>query len=194
MRIFLAGATGVIGSRLLPLLVAAGHAVTGTTRSADRAYVIEKAGGTPVVVDVYDVDALTAAVVESRPDLVMHQLTDLPDDAADIPARAVGNSRMRTEGTANLLAAARAAGGARVLAQSIAWTPPGRGDAVKWHEAAVLDAGGVVVRYGQLYGPGTYYKTKPPAHPRIQVSDAAQRTVPLVEAAPGVVVLADPED
>lgn len=194
MRIFLAGATGVIGSRLLPLLVAAGHAVTGTTRSADRAYAIEKAGGTPVVVDVYDVDALTAAVVESRPDLVMHQLTDLPDDAADIPARAVGNSRMRTEGTANLLAAARAAGGARVLAQSIAWTPPGRGDAVKWHEAAVLDAGGVVVRYGQLYGPGTYYETEPPAHPRIHASDAAQQTVPLVEAAPGVVVLADPED
>jgi hypothetical protein len=154
---------------------------------------IEKAGGTPVVVDVYDVEALTAAVVQSRPDLVMHQLTDLPDDAPDIPARAAANSRMRTEGTANLLAAALAAGGVQVLAQSIAWTPPGRGDAVRWHEAAVLDAGGVVVRYGQLYGPGTYYETEPPAHPRIHVRDAAQRTVPLVEAAPGVVVLADPE-
>jgi uncharacterized protein YbjT (DUF2867 family) len=193
VRIFLAGATGVIGSRLLPLLVAAGHDVTGTTRSAERAGMIEKAGGTPVVVDVYDVDALTA-VGESRPELVIHQLTDLPDDAADIPARAAGNSRMRTEGTANLLAAALTAGGARMLAQSIAWTPPGRGDTVKWHEAAVLDTGGVVVRYGQLYGPGTYYETEPPAHPRIHVSDAAQRTVPLVEAAPGVVVLADPED
>lgn len=194
MRIFLAGATGVIGSRLLPLLVAAGHDVTGTTRSAKRAGMIEKAGGAPVVVDVYDVEALTAAVVESRPELVMHQLTDLPDDAAEIPARAGANSRMRTEGTANLLAAALAAGGARMLAQSIAWTPPGRGEAVAWHEAAVLDAGGVVVRYGQFYGPGTYYETKPPAHPRIHVIDAAQRTVPLVEAASGVVVLADPED
>lgn len=194
MRIFLAGATGVIGSRLLPLLVAAGHDVTGTTRSAERASMIEKAGGTPVVVDVYDVEALTAAVVESRPDLVMHQLTDLPDDASDIPARAAANSRIRTEGTANLLAAARTAGGVRMVAQSIAWTPPGQGDAVAWHEAAVLDAGGVVVRYGQFYGPGTYYETEPPAHPRIHVSDAAQRTVPLVEAAPGVVVLADPED
>jgi uncharacterized protein YbjT (DUF2867 family) len=190
VRIFLAGATGVIGSRLLPLLVTAGHDVTGTTRSAECAGMIEKAGGTPVVVDVYDVEALTAAVVEARPDLVMHQLTDLPDDAADIPARAAANSRIRTEGTANLLAAA---GGARVLAQSIAWTPPGRGDAVAWHEAAVLDAGGVVVRYGQFYGPGTYYETEPPAHPRIHVSDAAQRTVPLVEAVPGVVVLAEPE-
>jgi uncharacterized protein YbjT (DUF2867 family) len=192
VRIFLAGATGVIGSRLLPLLVAAGHDVTGTTRSAERADMIEKAGGTPVVVDVYDVEALTAAVVKSRPELVIHQLTDLPDDAADIPARAAGNSKMRTEGTTNLLAAALAAGGARMLAQSIAWTPPGRGDAVAWHEAAVLDAGGVVVRYGQFYGPGTYYETEPSAHPRIHVSDAAQRTVPLVDAASGVVVLADP--
>jgi uncharacterized protein YbjT (DUF2867 family) len=178
----------------LPMLVAAGHDVTGTTRSAERAGEIEAAGGRPVVVDVYDVDALTAAVVESRPDLVMHQLTDLPDAAADIPARAAANSRMRTEGTANLLAAALAAGGVRVLAQSIAWTPAGRGDAVRWHEGAVLDAGGIVVRYGQLYGPGTYYETEPPAHPRIHVSDAARRTVPLVEAAPGLVVLTDPED
>lgn len=193
MRIFLAGATGVIGSRLLPLLVAAGHDVTGMTRSAVRVGMIEKAGGTPVVVDVYDVAALTAAVVESRPDLVVHQLTDLPDDAADIPAPAAANSRMQTEGTANLLAAALAAGGARMLAQSIAWTPPGRGNTVAWHEAAVLDAGGVMVRYGQFYGPGAYYEADIPAHPRIHVSDAAQRTVPLVEAAPGVVVLADPE-
>jgi nucleoside-diphosphate-sugar epimerase len=194
VRIFLAGATGVIGSRLLPLLVAAGHDVTGTTRSPERAGMIENAGGGPVVVDVYDVEALTAAVVASRPDLVMHQLTDLPDDPTEIPARAAANSRIRTEGTANLLAAALAAGATRVLAQSIAWTPPGLGDAVKWHEAAVLDAGGVVVRYGQLYGPGTYYETEPPVHPRIHVDDAAQRTVPLVQAPSGVVVLADLED
>ncbi|GAB2481465.1 NAD(P)H-binding protein [Promicromonospora xylanilytica] len=192
MRIFLAGATGVLGSRLLPLLVAAGHDVTGTTRSPSRAGVIEQLGGSPVVVDVYDVEALTAAVVGSRPDLVMHQLTDLPDAAAEIPARAAANSRIRTEGTANLLAAASAAG-ARMLAQSIAWTPPGRGDAVAWHETAVLDAGGVVVRYGQLHGSGTYYESEPPAHPRIHVDDAARRTVPLLEAASGVVVLADPE-
>jgi uncharacterized protein YbjT (DUF2867 family) len=193
MRIFLAGATGVIGSRLLPLLVAAGHEVTGTTRSTSRAGVIERLGGGAVVVDVYDGEAFTAAVVDSRPDLVMHQLTDLPDDPAAIPARAASNARMRTEGTTNLLAAARAAGGARVLAQSIAWTPPGRGEAVAWHEGAVLEAGGVVVRYGQLYGPGTYYEVEPPAHPRIQVDEAARRTVALVEAGVGVVVLADAE-
>lgn len=194
MRIFLAGATGVIGSRLLPLLVAAGHEVAGTTRSPERAGAIERLGGSPVVVDVYDVEALTAAAVAFRPDLVMHQLTDLPDDVAAIPARAAANSRIRTEGTANLLAAARAVGAPRVLAQSIAWTPPGRGDAVAWHEAAVLDADGVVVRYGQLYGPGTYYESEPPAHPRIHVDDAARLTVPLLNAEPGVVVLADPVD
>ncbi|GAA2232809.1 NAD(P)H-binding protein [Promicromonospora sukumoe] len=192
MRIFLAGATGVIGSRLLPLLVAAGHDVAGTTRSPDRAGMIERLGGSPVVVDVYDLDALTATVSDAKPDLVMHQLTDLPDDAAAIPARAAANSRIRTEGTANLLTAARAAGASRVLAQSIAWTPSGRGDAVARHEAAVLDVGGVVVRYGQLYGPGTYYATEPPTHPRIHVDDAARRTVPLLEATSGIVVLADP--
>lgn len=154
---------------------------------------IEKAAGTPAVVDAHDVAALTAAVVASRPELVIHQLTDLPDDVADIPAWAAANSRMRAEGTANLLAAALAAGGAQMLAQSIAWAPSGRGAAVKWHEAAVLDAGGIVVRYAQLYGPGPYYEADLPAHPRIHVSDAALRTVPLVKAASGVVVLADPE-
>ncbi|MBE1878701.1 NAD-dependent epimerase/dehydratase family protein [Myceligenerans pegani] len=194
MRIFLAGATGVIGSRLLPLLVAAGHDVAGTTRLRERAGMIERAGGSAVVVDVYDAEALTSAVVDFRPDLVMHQLTDLPDDPAEIPARAVANARIRTEGTANVLAAARAAGPARVFAQSIAWTPPGRGDAVAWHEAAVLDAGGVVVRYGQFYGSGTYYEAELPAHPRIHVDEAARRTAPLVEASPGIVVVTDPED
>ncbi|MFI2561924.1 NAD-dependent epimerase/dehydratase family protein [Nocardia farcinica] len=87
MRVFLAGATGVLGVRLLPLLVAAGHQVAGTTRAVERAAGIAAAGGVPVVVDVYDRAALTDAVVGFRPDLVMHQLTDLPDDPAQIPAR-----------------------------------------------------------------------------------------------------------
>ncbi|MBA4855249.1 NAD-dependent epimerase/dehydratase family protein [Nocardia farcinica] len=191
MRVFLAGATGVLGVRLLPLLVAAGHQVAGTTRAVERAAGIAAAGGVPVVVDVYDRAALTDAVVGFRPDLVMHQLTDLPDDPAQIPARADGNARIRTEGTANLIAAATAAAAPRFLAQSIAWTPPGRGDAVAVHERAVLGIGGVVVRYGQLYGPGTYYESEPPTHPRIHVDDAAARTIPLLEADSGVVVLAE---
>ncbi|ONM48926.1 NAD-dependent epimerase/dehydratase family protein [Nocardia donostiensis] len=191
MRIFLAGATGVLGIRLLPLLTGAGHVVAGTTRSASRAASIRAAGGEPVVCDVYDAAALTAAVVGFRPDLVMHQLTDLPDDASRIQELAAANARIRTEGTANLIAAAAAAAVPRFLAQSIAWNPPGRGEVIAGHEQAVLDIGGVVIRYGQLFGPGTYYETDLPDHPRIHVDAAAERTVPLLDAPTGVVVLAD---
>ncbi|WP_406229503.1 NAD-dependent epimerase/dehydratase family protein [Nocardia sp. NBC_01009] len=192
MRIFLAGATGVIGVRLLPLLIAAGHEVAGMTRSPSKAEQVRAAGARPVVCDVYDLAALTAAVVEFRPDLVMHQLTDLPDDAALLPELAGANARIRTEGTRNLLAAARAAGAERFLAQSIAWEPPaGRGEEIRDHEAAVLAAHGVVVEYGQFYGPGTYYETEPPAEPRVHIDTAAARTVELLEADSGVVIVTD---
>ncbi|MFE7797409.1 NAD-dependent epimerase/dehydratase family protein [Nocardia sp. NPDC057440] len=192
MRIFLAGATGVIGVRLLPLLIAAGHEVAGMTRSQSKAERVRAAGARPVVCDVYDLAALTAAVVEFRPDLVMHQLTDLPDDAALLPELAGANARIRTEGTRNLLAAAHAAGAERFLAQSIAWDPPGgRGAVIRDHEAAVLAAGGVVVEYGQFYGPGTYYETEPPAEPRVHIDTAAARTVELLEADSGVVIVVD---
>ncbi|WP_039797735.1 NAD-dependent epimerase/dehydratase family protein [Nocardia araoensis] len=192
MRIFLAGATGVIGVRLLPLLIEAGHEVAGMTRSAGKADPLRALGAEPVVCDVYDADALTAAVVGFGPDLVMHQLTDLPDDAALLPERAEANARIRTEGTRNLIAAARAAGAKRFLAQSIAWEPPaGRGAVIQQHEAAVLDFDGVVVKYGQFYGPGTYYEAELPAHPRVHVDDAAERTIPLLDASSGVVIVAD---
>jgi len=79
MRIFLAGAAGVIGRRLTPLLVLTGHEVTGTTRSAAKAWSIEAMCGRPVIVDAFDADALKQAVVAARPDIVVHQLTDLPD-------------------------------------------------------------------------------------------------------------------
>ncbi|MGW5918879.1 NAD-dependent epimerase/dehydratase family protein [Nocardia fluminea] len=194
MRIFLAGATGVIGSRLLPLLVGAGHEVAGLTRSPSRAAAISATGATAVVLDVYDADGLAAAVLDFAPDLVMHQLTDLPDDVARLAASGEANSRIRTEGTTNLLAAAATAGAKRLVAQSIAWTPPaGRGDAVAIHESAVLAAGGVVLRYGQFYGPGTYYETTPPARPRVHVDTAAARTLALLEEPTGVVVVVDPE-
>ncbi|MEV4123635.1 NAD(P)H-binding protein [Nocardia sp. NPDC049707] len=193
MRIYLAGATGVIGIRLLPLLVEAGHEVAGMTRSVARADQVRAAGAEPVVCDVYDLDELTAAVVAFRPDLVMHQLTDLPDDVTLLPERAGANARIRSEGTRNLIAAAQAAGAKRFLAQSIAWElPAGRGAVIQEHEAAVLDIGGVVVKYGQFYGPGTYYESELPGHPRVHVDDAAARTVSLVDAPSGVVVIADP--
>lgn len=193
MRIYLAGATGVIGTRLLPLLLEAGHEVAGMTRSAAKADQVRAAGAEPVVCDVYDLDALIAAVVAFRPDLLMHQLTDLPDDAALLPELAGANARIRSEGTRNLIAAAQAAGSKRFVAQSIAWEPPaGRGAVIQEHEAAVLDIGGVVVKYGQFYGPGTYYESELPDHPRVHVDDAAARTVSLVDAPSGVVVIADP--
>lgn len=191
MRIFLAGATGAIGSRLLPLLVAAGHKVAGTTRSPNRAESIHAAGGVSVVCDVYDLDTLTSAMVVFAPDVVIHQLTALPDDPARLTGTAVAIARILTEGTANLISAAAAAGAQRFLAWSTALNLPEAGDIIAGHERAVLDVDGVVVRYGHLYGPGTYYPGEPPAPPRIHVDDAAARTVPLLEAPSGIVVLVE---
>ncbi|MBW0271163.1 epimerase [Nocardia sp. MH4] len=194
MRIFLAGATGVIGTRLLPLLIGAGHEVAGLTRSPGKAAAIRTVGAQPIVHDVYDAPGLAAAVTAFAPDLVMHQLTDLPDDVAELASSGEANARIRTEGTANLLAAAASAGAERFLAQSIAWQPPaGRGAVIAAHEAAVLGAGGVVLRYGQFYGPGTYYESTPPQHPRVHVDAAAARTVALLDAPTGTVVVAEPQ-
>lgn len=191
LRIFLAGATGVIGIRLLPLLVEDGHTVAGMTRSPQNIDRLRALGAEPVVCDVFDAVALTEAVTAFAADTVVHQLTDLPDRVDQLPDFAARNDRMRTEGTRNLVAAARAAGAEHLLAQSIAWTPAGRGDAVEEHERQVLDAGGVVVRYGQLYGPGTFYDDTIPPHPRIHVDEAARGTPPLIQAPSGVVVLAE---
>ena len=191
LRVFLAGATGVIGIRLLPLLLADGHTVAGLTRSAEKAGQLRALGAAPVVCDVFDGAALTNAVTTFRPDAVIHQLTDLPDHIDQLSEFARRNDRIRTEGTRNLVAAARAAGAVHFLAQSIAWRPPGRGEIVEQHERRVLDAGGVVVRYGQLYGPGTFYEDELPPPPRIHVDAAAQATPPLIQAPSGVVVLAE---
>jgi hypothetical protein len=114
----------------------------------------------------------------------MHQLTDLPDDPARMREFGARNDRMRSEGTRNLV---DAAGAAPVQAQSIAWElPPERAGTIAAHERMVLDAGGLVLRYGQLYGPGTYYETDPPPPPRIAVDEAARRTVALLGAPAGI--------
>jgi uncharacterized protein YbjT (DUF2867 family) len=191
MRIFLAGASGVIGVRLVPLLVEAGHTVAGMTRSPGKAKLLEGLGAEPVVCDVFGREGLEAAVAEFKPDLVMHQLTDLPDEAYKLTEFRDRNDRIRSEGTRNLLAAAGAAGVRRFLAQSIAWTPAGAGDIVAEHERLVLEAGGVVVRYGAFYGPGTYSEDKIPPPPRIQIDEAARRTMPLLAAESSVVVVAE---
>jgi nucleoside-diphosphate-sugar epimerase len=193
VRIFVAGASGVIGSRLVPLLVADGHAVAGMTRSAHKADLLRELGAEPVVCDVFDADALTRAVIAFAPDIVFDQLTDLPDNAADIPAFSDRNNRIRGEGTRNLLAVAAAASAGPVIAQSISWELPGESGraATAEHERAVLRAGGVVIRYGQLYGPGTYYETTQPEPPRVHVDDAARQTVPAIGVPAGVTIVVD---
>jgi nucleoside-diphosphate-sugar epimerase len=192
VRIFLAGATGVIGMRLVPLLVAGGHQVAGMTRSPHKADQVQALGAEPVVCDVFDAAALAEAVVSFRPDAVLHELTDLPDDEASIPQFGVANARIRREGTRNLLASAQAARAGRFLAQSVAWPLPGdAGAAVEELERSVLAAGGVVLRYGQLYGPGTYYVKAPPPPPRAHVDEAARRTVEALDAPCGIVEIVE---
>jgi nucleoside-diphosphate-sugar epimerase len=194
MRIFLAGASGVIGRPLVPLLVAGGHQVAGTTRSESKREMLLELGAEPVVLDVYDADALRNAVVAFAPELVMHQLTDLPDDPAELAgAASTANARMRDVGTSNLIAAAGAAGAERFLAQSIAWIPEGGAESRRNHEQQVLDYGGVVLRYGMFYGPGTYHEDDKPAEgsPWIAVAEAARRTLDYLEAPSGVVEIVE---
>src|ERR1700742_2372012 len=129
MNVFVAGATGVIGRPLLKLLAQAGHAVTGTTRSPAKLAEIEALRAKSVVADAFDAVALRRAVTESKPDVVIHQLTDLPDvsDPSKMAETREKNSRLRIEGTRNLMAAAQAANVRRVIAQSIAFIyAPGR--------------------------------------------------------------------
>ncbi|MDX2380246.1 MAG: NAD(P)H-binding protein [Acidimicrobiia bacterium] len=125
MRIFLAGASGVIGRRVIPLLVDAGHDVVGMTRSGDNAEHLRSLGASPVVCDVFDARELQRAIIACDADLVMHQLTDLPDDPTRLAEYAASNARIRREGTRNLLAAYEAAGAQRFIAQSVAWELPG---------------------------------------------------------------------
>jgi nucleoside-diphosphate-sugar epimerase len=192
MRIFVAGATGVIGRRIVPLLVARGHAVAGMTRSAENVAALQALGAEPVVCDVFDDARLRELIIGSEPDVVMHQLTDLPDDARRIREAGGANARIRREGTRNLLAAAAAAGVRRLLAQSVAWTIPGDGGAaVAEMEHMVLGAGGVVLRYGQFYGAGTYHPTDPPPPPRIHIDVAAARTVAYLDEPSGIVTVTE---
>jgi nucleoside-diphosphate-sugar epimerase len=190
VRVFLAGGSGVLGIRLVPLLVADGHEVAAMTRSEAKAPLVSSLGAKPVVCDVYDADRLEKLVVSFSPEAVMHQLTDLPDEASRIGEYAEANRRARSEATANLLRAALAAGASRFVAQSVAWELPGEaGETIRAHERAVLDAGGVVVRYGQLYGPGTYHDLAKPPPPRVHVDEAARQTVGTLRAGPGTIVV-----
>jgi nucleoside-diphosphate-sugar epimerase len=184
MRVFVAGATGVIGRRLVPMLVEAGHEVVGMTRSEAKKGVIEEAGANAVICDVFSPVALRDAVSAAKPEVVVHELTDLPQnlDPRKMEEQTAGNDRIRIEGTANLVAAARAAGARRIVAQSIAFAYAPTGAPVKDEEdplyrdapwpwsrsvhalielercvAESKELEGLVLRYGWFYGPGTAY-------------------------------------
>jgi 2-alkyl-3-oxoalkanoate reductase len=207
MRVFLAGATGVIGRRLVPMLVAAGHQVTGMTRSPEKAGALRAAGAQPAVADALDAQALRAAVLEAHPDVVIHQLTSLPSrvDPRRIERDFVLNDRLRSEGTRHLVAAAREAGAQRVIAQSIAFAyAPGPPDtlhderdpllaeqapksfrrsalALRDLESAVLGVDGIVLRYGYFYGPGSWISKG-----GTMIEDLARRRMPIVGRGTGV--------
>lgn len=190
-RVFLAGATGAIGRLLTLRLVAAGYEVFGTTRRSERAKLISEAGATPVVVDVFDADALGRALLDSNPQIVIHQLTDLPFglDPAKMAEGRIRNARLREIGTKNLVEAAIGAGAARIISQSIAWAyqpgnPPYReadplddtATAIKTLERLTLETPstiGTVLRYGLLYGPGTG-ASLPNSKISVHVHDAAE--------------------
>jgi nucleoside-diphosphate-sugar epimerase len=219
VKILVAGAAGVIGRRLVPLLAAAGHDVAGTTRRAERAQSLRDAGARPLVVDVLDAGALREAVAAERPDVIVHQLTDLAGE--DFAA----NNRLRIEGTRNLVEAARAAGVETMIAQSIAWlyvageAPAVEGDpldpsAPPYPGVSALEEAvrgmprGVVLRYGAFYGPGTWYapdgaiaervrsrdlKPTPAWTSFIHVDDAAAAAVDALEWPAGAVNIVDDE-
>ena len=193
VRVFFAGASGVIGQRLIPRLVQAGHVVGGMTRSPSKTELLGHLGAEPILCDVFDREALVQAVRDFKPDVMLNELTDLPDDAAQIGKLAVLNARIRTEGTRNMIEAARRSGSPKILAQSVAWQLPDGPDAraVAELERTVLAEGGVVLRYGQLYGPGTYNEQHPPEKPRVHIDRAAERTVEALGEPTGVVVIID---
>ena len=181
MKIFVAGATGALGRQLVPLLVDAGHEVVGTTTSPRKAEDLRTRGAEPVVLDLLDPEAVGRAVSEAAPDVVAHEATALAGIGGSMrkfDEAFAQTNRLRTEGLDNLLAAAKAVGVRRFLAQSYAGWPYAReGSAVKDEEAAldpnpvddsketisairyleerVVAAGGIVLRYGGFYGPGT---------------------------------------
>ncbi|ANI39291.1 NAD-dependent epimerase/dehydratase family protein [Mycolicibacterium vaccae] len=194
LRIYFAGASGAIGTRLLPLLVGAGHTVGAMTRSPKHLDRLAAAGAEPILCDVFDRAGLREALRAFAPDLVLHQLTDLPDDLTRIPSTgSLLNARMRIEGTRNLIDAFAGLGGVKIVAQSVAWdmAPGPEADAVVALEEAVLAVHGVVLRYGMFYGPGTYFEQDRPPAPRVRIDTAAARTLTALGAPSGVLTIVD---
>jgi nucleoside-diphosphate-sugar epimerase len=220
MKIFVAGATGLIGRRVVRLLRGAGHDVTGTMRTRNEKSVrdLEAEGVRPFVIDALDDRGWLAVMREFPPDVVIHQLTALPDviDPAQLADVLRANSQLRIIGTANLMAAAKATGVKRVIAQSIAFAyaagPEPRAETdpiaspdgdepgaitakgVRALESAVLNApgiDGIVLRYGRLYGPGTWFD-KPNGRGPLHVDAAAHAALlAITRGAPGIYNIAE---
>jgi nucleoside-diphosphate-sugar epimerase len=216
MKVFVAGASGAIGRPLARQLLAAGHEVTGMTRREENAAAIRAAGAKAVVCDVFDPAALERAVAEAAPEAVIHELTSLPPrldpKAKDDPLGPT--NRLRSEGTRNLIAAAKAAGARRLIAESVAFFYVPEGDWVKTENAPAFaeapgpfgEAGraladlerqvtetegleGFVLRYGWLYGPGTYYDRD-----GSQTDDFHKRRMPIVGKGTGTFSFVHVED
>jgi nucleoside-diphosphate-sugar epimerase len=214
MKVFVAGASGAIGRPLVRQLVGAGHEVTGMTRRQEAAVEMRAVGAKAVVCDAFDAAGLREAVVGARPDAIVHLLTALPqryDPKSDYLA---ATNRIRIEGTRNLVAAAAAAGARRLVAESIAFLYLPQGGWVKDEEAPVFDSApgsfgaatratvdleqqvlgatgieGLVLRYGWLYGPGTYYDRGGQ-----QAAEVERRRFPVVGKGTGVFSFVHVED
>lgn len=202
MRIFVAGASGAVGRRLIPMLVSASHSVAGLTRTAANAETIKRMGAQPVVADGLDAGAIRAAVNSTRPEIIIHQMTDLgaATDLRHFDRVFAGSNALRTRGTSHLLAAGREAGVRRFIAQSYCGWPFARTGGPVKTEADELDpdppqefrrslqaiqylertvAGsskpdGIVLRYGSFYGPGTGMFAP------VMVEQLRHRRVPLI--------------
>jgi len=214
MRIFIAGASGAIGSHLVPQLVARGHQVVGTTRSAAKVGTLRALGAEPVIVDALDPDSVADAVANAEPEVVVHQLTALsgPVTSRNTKRGIAETNRLRTQGTDYLLAAARAVGAGKVVAQSNAlWmervagqvageddplepNPPADAwegvEALRYLETAVTGISwgdGIAIRYGSFYGPGIGIERAPGG---VIAEQIRKRKFPIVGGGGGVTSLA----
>jgi nucleoside-diphosphate-sugar epimerase len=185
MRILVAGATGVLGRATLPHLK--GHDVLGLTRARKKLPLLQTLGAEGVVCDVYDSRQLIRLAEEQRPHVVVNFVTDLSAGISE------ANNRARREGGRNLVSAAEAAGSRRLILESVAFSlDRPAAEAVEQMEQTALESaiGVLILRFGRLWGPSTWYR-EPPEPPAIHIDDAAIRAAALITSgSPGTYVIA----
>jgi nucleoside-diphosphate-sugar epimerase len=185
VRIFFAGATGVLGRATLPHLRQ--HHVVGLTRSTEKLRLLRELGAEGVVCDIYDYESILRVAQRSRPETVVNFITDLAAGSA------VANNRARREGGSNLLQVAGATGASRLVVESVAFTLDGdAGQAVDQLEQSARTFAGdaLILRFGRLWGPGTLYEA-PPRAPTIEIDEAGAKAARLITSgAPGTFTIA----